>query len=160
MQEGDISYIIGIWANDESDELSNWREFTNVVESLEDEAQAGRLANTEVYVFTDNITVSESAIYKGTSTSRKLLGLVIRLKVLEVEHSIHLSVCHVAGTRIIAKGGDGVSQGLMNEGVMPGEDILSFIPLHLSAIERYKDFSPWVTSWVGTKLEVLSSPKD
>ena len=110
LREGDISYKIGTWGKDESDESSNWREFTNVIESLKDETQGGGLANTVVYFFTDNKT-AEAAIYKGTSMSRKLLGLVIRLKVLEFEHSIHLSVCHVSGTRMIAEGGDGVSRG-------------------------------------------------
>jgi hypothetical protein len=105
---GDISYRIGTWGYDEGDESSNWREFTNVVESLEDEAEVGQLANAVVCFFTDNSTV-ETAIYKGTSKSRKLLALVIRLKVLEVRHSIHLVVCHVAGTWMIAEGGDGVS---------------------------------------------------
>jgi hypothetical protein len=154
----DISYRIGTWADDESDESSNWREFTNVVESLEDEAEEGRLANTVVYFFTDNSTV-EAAIYKGTSKSRKLLALVIRLKVLEVRHSIHLVVCHVSGTRMIAEGGDGVSRGLLNEGVMSGEEILSFIPLHLSALERSKDLLTWINSWTTGELEVLT-PKD
>ena len=154
----DISYRIGTWGEDESDESSNWREFTNVVESLEEEAEGGRLNNTAVYFFTDNST-AEAAIYKGTSKSRKLLGLVIRLKVLEVRHSIHLVVCHVAGTRMIAEGGDGVSRGLLNEGVMAGENILSFIPLHLSAIERSSSFLPWLESWTNKNLIVLT-PED
>ena len=42
---------------------------------------------------------------------------------------------------------------------MSGESILSFIPLHLSAIERCNNFLPWITSWVGPRLEVLA-PKD
>ena len=154
-QGSDISYRIGTWGEDESNESSNWREFTNVVESLEDEAESGRLTNTVVYFFTDNSTV-ESAIYRGTSKSRKLLGLVIRVKVLEAKYSIQLHVCHVAGTRMIAEGGDGVSRGLLNEGVMAGEDILSFIPLHLSAIERSPTLVDWLKTWVGQKLEVLT----
>ncbi len=63
-------------------EFFNWREFKNVVESLEEEAESGRLENSSVYFFTDNTTV-ESALYKGTSKSRKLLALVIRVKLLE-----------------------------------------------------------------------------
>jgi hypothetical protein len=129
-----------------------------VVESLEDEAEDGRLANSVVCFFTDNSTV-ETAVYKGTSKSRKLLALVIRLKVLEARHSIHLVVCHVAGTRMIAEGGDGVSRGLLNEGVMAGEEILSFIPLHLSALERSESLLSWITSWTTQKLEVLA-PED
>jgi hypothetical protein len=151
----DISYRIGTWATKEAEESSNWREFTNVVEALEEEAEGGELTNTRVYFFTDN-AVAEAAIYKGTSKSRKLLALVIRLKVLEVKYSIQLIVCHVAGTRMIAEGGDGVSRGLLNEGVMAGEDILSFIPLHLSAIERCPTLLVWLNSWISQHLEVLT----
>jgi hypothetical protein len=154
----DISYRIGTWATREAEESSNWREFTNVVEALEEEAESGDLTNTKVYFFTDN-AVAEAAIYKGTSKSKKLLALVIRLKVLEVKYSIHLVVCHVAGTRMIAEGGDGVSRGLLNEGVMAGEDILSFIPLHLSAIERSPTLLGWLNSWINQHLEVLT-PSD
>jgi hypothetical protein len=150
-----ISYRIGIWGAHEEEESSNWREFTNVVEALEEEGEEGRLTNTKVYFFTDN-SVTESAIYKGTSKSPKLLELVIRLKVLEVKYSIHLAVCHVAGTRMIAEGGDGVSRGLLNEGVMAGEDILSFIPLHQSAVERSTTFLPWLQTWIPQQVEVLT----
>jgi hypothetical protein len=126
-----------------------------VVEALEDEAERGELTNTLACFFTDN-SVAEASIYKGTSKSKKLLALVIRLKVLEVKCSIQLVVCHVAGTRMIAEGGDGVSRGLLNEGVMSGEDILSFIPLHLSAIERSPTLLPWLNSWINQHLKVLT----
>jgi hypothetical protein len=75
-------------------------------------------------------------------------------------YSSQLVLSHVAGTRMIAVGGDGVShRGLLNEGVMAGEDILSFIPLHLSAIERSPTLVEWLKTWVGQKLEMLT-PKD
>ena len=151
----DISYRIGTWGPDESGESSNWREFTNVVEALEDEAEGGRLFDTVVYFFTDNSTV-ESAMYRGTAGSRKLLALVIRLRLLEMKHSIRLVVSHVAGTRMIAEGGDGVSRGLLNEGVMAGEDILSFIPLHLSALDRSPSLLPWLKTWTCLQLEALA----
>jgi hypothetical protein len=82
--------------------------------------------------------------------------VAIGLKVTEV-HSIHLVVCHVAGTQIIVEGGDGVSQGLLNKGVMAGDPILSFIPLHLSALERSPDLLPWISSWSCKGLEVLKT---
>lgn len=150
-----ISYRIGVWNPDESDESSNWREFTNVVEALEEEAASGRLKNCTIYFFTDNTTV-EAALYKGTSTSKKLLALVIRVKLLETQQGIRIFVSHVSGNRMIAEGGDGVSRGSLNEGVMAGEDILSFIPLHLSAIERSSALLPWLRSWTGSDLEVLT----
>jgi hypothetical protein len=42
---------------------------------------------------------------------------------------------------------------------MAGEDILSFIPLHLSAIDRSLSLVPWLKTWIGQKLKILS-PKD
>ena len=42
---------------------------------------------------------------------------------------------------------------------MAGEDILSFIPLHLSAIERSPTLTDWLKTWVGQRLEILA-PKD
>jgi hypothetical protein len=53
----EVSIRIGVWAWGESEESSNWREFTNVIEILEEEGAAGRLYKTEVYLFTDNSTV-------------------------------------------------------------------------------------------------------
>jgi hypothetical protein len=103
-----ISYRIGVWEPDESGESSNWRDFTNVVESLEEEAESGRLKNGSVYFFTDNSTV-EAGLYKGTSTSPKLLALIIRVKLLETKYGIRILVSHVSGKRMIAEGGDGVS---------------------------------------------------
>jgi hypothetical protein len=111
-----------------------------------------------VYFSTDNSTV-EALLYKGTSKSRKLLGLVIRVKMLETMYSIQLVVSHVAGTRMIAEGSDGVSRGFLNVGVMAGEDILSFIPLHLSAIDWSPSLVAWLKTWVRQKLETLS-PQD
>ena len=110
IQRGDgIGYRIGVWSEPETEEeSSNWREFTNVVEALEEEAESGSLSNTEVYFFTDNSTV-ESAIFKGTSSSPKLLDLVIRVRMLKMKWSIRLHVIHMAGTRMIAQGSDGVS---------------------------------------------------
>jgi hypothetical protein len=73
----EVSIRIGVWAWDENEESSNWREFTNVIETLEEEGAAGLLYKKELYLFTDNSTV-EADLYKGSSTNRKLLLLVIR----------------------------------------------------------------------------------
>jgi hypothetical protein len=107
-----------------------------------------------VFFFTDNKTV-ESALYRGTSASPKLLGLVIRLRAIETKHSIRMIVSHVAGVRMIAEGGDGVSRGILNEGVMAGENMLKFIPLNLSAIERSPALLPWFNTWMKEKIECL-----
>jgi hypothetical protein len=51
--------------------------------SLEKAAAAGLLSNTEVWLFTNN-TTAEAAYFRGSSKSRQLHGLVLRLRLLEM----------------------------------------------------------------------------
>jgi polyhydroxyalkanoate synthesis regulator phasin len=69
-------YRIGIWDPDTEDESSNFREFENVVETLEEEAKEGHLRGAVIHLCTDNSTV-EAALYKGNSSSWKLFDLVL-----------------------------------------------------------------------------------
>ena len=94
-----IRYRIGVWEADEAQESSNYREFTNVVEAMEEDREAGRLKDCEVFFFTDNSTV-ETALFKGTSTSPTLLKLVIRFHILQAKYQVKVHVIHCAGTRI------------------------------------------------------------
>ena len=153
-----FTYRIGVWGPDESDQSSNWREFTNIVESLEEEAQIGNMENSEVFMFTDNSTV-ESCSVKGSSSSPKLLDLIIRLRSLTSSFGIKIHVFHVAGTRMIAQGTDGVSRGYLGEGIMAGQPMESFIPIHLSAIDRSPEVKDWIESWIPSKVISLS-PQD
>jgi hypothetical protein len=57
-----------------------------------------------------------------------------------------LHVIHVAGTRMILEGADGGSRGDLNQGVMAGQPILDFIPLHLGALDRCFAIEDWVRS--------------
>ena len=65
-----FTFRIGIWGADDTSQTSNWKEFCNIVSSLEDEAKEGNLSNSEVFMFTDNSTV-ESCCIRGTSSSPK-----------------------------------------------------------------------------------------
>jgi hypothetical protein len=67
-----IRFRIGLWEKDAEDESSNWKEFENVVEALEEEGKNGSLGGTLVYFFTDNSTV-EAALYKGNLVEPKTL---------------------------------------------------------------------------------------
>ncbi|KAL7581487.1 hypothetical protein ACA910_022057 [Epithemia clementina (nom. ined.)] len=72
-----LSYRIGIWSSKESNKSSNWREFANCVETIQEEVARGNLNGKELlFFFTDNSTV-EACCYKGSSTSKKLLDLII-----------------------------------------------------------------------------------
>eukprot|EP00978_Attheya_sp_CCMP212_P030161 scaffold109938_cov58-Attheya_sp.AAC.3 len=78
----------GTWGSDSEDESSNWREYTNLVEFLEEEAALGNLSEATVIICTDN-RVTELAANRGTSSSKKLLfDLTLRLHALEMKYSL------------------------------------------------------------------------
>ena len=158
--EHGVTYQYGQWTTTISEEeSSNWRELANLVEFLESEGSTGKLNEAEVFMFTDNST-AENAFFKGTSKSKKLCSLILRLRLLEMSTSMILHVVHVSGRRMIAQGTDGLSRGDHSTGVMRGNDMVEFIPLHLSASDR----SPQVATWVKSVLEGLPykilSPED
>jgi hypothetical protein len=68
---------------------------------------------------------------------------------------IKLHVFHVAGTRMITQGTDGVSRGFLALGVMAGDAMSSFIPIHLTAFDRSPDFLEWIKRWAGDQVSVL-----
>lgn len=126
---------MGVWSADKEEESSNYREFANLIESLEEEARSGRMVDTEVFLCTDNST-TESAFYKGSSFSRKLHGLISKLHKLQIEFRLIVHLIHVSGKRMIAQGTDGCSRGVLMEGVMAGQDMLTFVDLAKTATER------------------------
>ncbi len=118
---------------EEEEESSNYKELKNLVFTVEEEAKAGRLKNCKFFLFTDNST-AESCFYRGSSKSRHLHTLVLALHLLEMTHGMAIHVIHVSGKRMIAQGTDGCSRGSLMEGVMAGQDMLSFIDLAHTAI--------------------------
>ena len=60
---------------------------------------------------------------------------------------------------MISQGTDDVSRGELTSGVMRGGATLSFIPLHLSAIERCRNLFNWIQTWLGQDA-ILLSPED
>ena len=124
----------GIWGKDAEDQSSNYRELRNLVETVEEEALNGYLTGGEFWLFTDN-TTAEGCFFRGGSSSKLLHDLVLRLRKIELEYDLTLHVVHVAGTRMIAQGTDGLSRGIFLEGVVRGEDMLSFVDLSRTAVE-------------------------
>jgi hypothetical protein len=147
---GSLYYRHGQWTSAFSDESSNFRELANLVHAIEEAHSKGLLENSELFVFTDN-SAAEGAFYKGTSPSRRLFELVLRLRTLQMSGSLALHVIHVAGKRMIAQGTDALSRGITTAGVMAGMEFSSFVPLHLSVQERQDPciLHQWVTSWAG-----------
>jgi hypothetical protein len=126
------------------------------VDGLEQQVKAGRIVGAEVSLFTDN-SKAEAVYYKGNSLSRKLFKLMLRLRKLEMDTSLISHVVHVAGTRMIAEGGDGGSRGDLTQGVMAGEPILGYIPSHLSVLEREPTLEKWVHSWLDEERGPLTT---
>ena len=50
---------------------------------------------------------------------------------------------------MIECGIDGLSRGDKSEGISLGEDLLSFIPIHLKPFERSPKLLTWTFSWWG-----------
>jgi hypothetical protein len=78
-----LYYSSGQWNDDYSSESSNYRDLANLGFAMEEAQQRGELRHAEVFVFTDNST-AESAFFKGTSSSKRLFELVLRLQLLEM----------------------------------------------------------------------------
>ncbi len=158
---GDLYYRHGQWADQVEEESSNYRELSNLVLTVEEAVGRELLRDCELFLFTDNST-AEGAYYRGTSGSRLLFELVLRLRVVEIRKELVVHVIHVAGTRMIEVGVDGLSRGCTHEGIMTGRDLLEFIPLHLTAFERESALQTWVMSWAngsGESYQVLT-PND
>lgn len=142
----DVRFKVGVWECSEEQESSNYRELTNLVEDTEQEAMAGNLSDAELFLFTDNST-AESAFYKGSSSSKLLHSLVLRLHKVAISNRLILHVIHVSGKRMIAQGTDGCSRGVLLEGVMAGKDMLTFVDLDKNAFERFSPLLNWIRSW-------------
>jgi len=146
-RDSELTHWSGQWNDDYGEKSSNFRELANLVHCLELAKEDGTLRNSEVFVFTDNST-AEAAYFKGTSSSQMLLDLLLRVKCIQTHCEVVIHFVHVAGKRMISQGTDGLSRGLCAEGAMGGKDFLSYVPLHLSALEREPEgLREWVESW-------------
>ena len=154
--ESTIHYRYGLWGDASEGSSSNFRELENLVETLETMSAEEDLSGKEVFLFTDNST-SEAAFFNGSSSSELLFELVLRLRKLEMESETKFQLCHVSGERMKIQGTDGLSRGNLTVGVMSGKDMLSFVPIHMSALERSESLEPWLKDWMGEEnLDILS----
>ena len=113
----------------------NFRESNNLVDSIRNVVNKGRLCDMELFVFTDN-WVFESVFYKGKLKSTMFFETVLQLHELTVEGVLIMHVVHISGTRMIEAGIDDLSirnyMGCIMQVIYP----LKFIPIHVGALER------------------------
>ncbi len=57
-----VRFCVGLWSAKEEDESSNYKELCNLVDTVADEARAGRLQDCKFFLFTDN-SMAESCYY-------------------------------------------------------------------------------------------------
>ena len=107
LSEDGLSYQQGVWIEEDSKESSNYRELKNCLDAIHREGEAGRLSNSFLLFCTDNSTV-ETALYKGTSSSPKLLECVVDYYHLQMKYGFLALVSHVSGTQMIEEGADGL----------------------------------------------------
>lgn len=147
--KGETRYEYGQWLTSITEETtSNWKELANLIDAIEGWYKQGLLRGAELWLFTDN-TTAENAFWKGTSKSKRLFELVLRMKNLEMQGDFTLQVVHVSGKRMIAQGTDGISRGDKSEGVLRGMRMTSFIPLHLGVIERRPGMATLIQECMG-----------
>jgi hypothetical protein len=158
---GTLHYMHGQWNYDNSKESSNFRELANLIHAISDASSKGLLHQSELFVFTDN-SVAESAFFKGTSSSKRLFDLMLKLHELQMHKRLMLHMVHVAGKRMISQGTDGLSRGDTSIGVMSGTSMISYVPLHLSAIQRQGEvLKDWILTWFsGADSPEFLSPID
>ena len=151
-----VRFRLGLWTAEEEEESSNYKELKNLVDTVLEEARAGRLRDCEFFLFTDNST-AEGCFYRGNSKSRRLHALVLSLRTMEMTYGMTIHVIHISGKRMIAQGTDGCSRGSLMEGVMAGQDMLTYVDLSRGSLERHPPLLDWVRSWAGRpKLEPLT----
>jgi len=148
-------FRVGVWGKDTEEDSSNFREFCNIVETIEEEEKLGNLRNVTLIMATDNSTV-EAALYKGNSTSPKLFDLIVRFRHAELKSGGTFLVTHVSGERMKSQGTDGISRGEMKEGVSVGEYMMQFCPWGQNALERSTHLESWLKDTFGKQVEFLS----
>jgi hypothetical protein len=146
LPDGTLLFRHGLWGRDTDSLSSNFWELCNLVESVEEAVHLGELQGSELFIFTDN-TTAEGGYYRGNSDNRILFSLILRLRLLEMNQSLHLHIVHVAGTRMIQQGTDGLSRGMLTDGVFGSQPMALHIPLHLDAVIRSPSVLGWLRSW-------------
>jgi hypothetical protein len=157
-----LDYESGVWTQHWRGKSSNVREAENLTDRLERLAgelainvaerlealnESGALSDHEVFVLTDN-SAFEGSYYKGHSTSKELSDIVFRLYKAQQTGGFILHVLHISGKRMKATGVDGLSRGDHTEGMLAGEDPMSFLPFHQGADTRSLGrVGKWVRSW-------------
>ncbi len=155
-----LHFHYGLWGWDLLHQSSNHRELRNLVDTVDcelldqfpvlsdvvdviGEAVVGHAQpGLKLFLFTDN-SVAEGTFFCSTLSNPKLFDLILWLKHLELQYLLHIHVIHIADHRMLAQGTNGLSCSDLCNGVMWGDSLLSFVPLHLSPLECASSLLDW-----------------
>jgi len=84
--------------------------------------------------------------------------MVVEMRELELEGHLFLTVVHVAGTRLIEFGIDGLSRGEVRLETISSPSLL-LVPLHLNPLDRHPYLEHWVGEWSRAD-QTFCEPKD
>ena len=143
----------GTWSKEEESKHSNYKELKNLVNAIEEGVKDKVLMDCELFMFTDNYTAERAYYNGGSNRSKELDALILKLWKIQMKGSLLIHFFHIAGTRMIESGIDGLSRGDKSEGIMKGIDILSFVPLHLSPRDRSPLVKDWINSWLDIDIK-------
>ena len=106
------------------EEPRNWKEFENLVSTLEAEGAKGNLDNVATFSFIDSSTV-EAVLYKGAPGGKRLDALLLRFKLLKIKFWTNMVVSHCVGKIMIDQGTDSFShRHLLDTSVVSASDFL------------------------------------
>ena len=101
-KSGSTRFRYCVWGEEGENTSSNYREFKNLVDSLEVMGKCGELKGKDIFLL--RTTLQLNIARKGSSTSPVLFDLVAQLYMLELKYQCTVRCTRVAGTRMIQQG--------------------------------------------------------
>ena len=158
--QGDTDRVeveLGLREASASDESSSCRELARRANCVDRRVATGEVSEgSEVFLLADNF-VAERCFSKGSSKSRALHELALRLREPQARGKALARLTWAAGARATAQGADGASRGDLPNGAATGENALDFAPLNKGVDERSPELITWLQqSLPGLDLTLLS----
>ena len=79
--------------------------------------------------------------------------MVTELRLFTIEGNFLLHIYHIAGTRMIASGIDGLSRGELHVSSLE-TTVQTIMPLHLSPIDRSPLLREWLCEWLDPHFKI------
>jgi hypothetical protein len=137
---------MAFWCSEHGEKTSNNREFRNLKYMVIDEAKLGSLTGHEVFLRTDS-QVADNVWHKGSSNERNMYEMMLELREAAIKFQFLLHFFHVAGTRMIEVGVDGLPCAELDVGELTNPTTIR-IPMHLSHVQRNALLRTWISSWI------------